>query len=90
MQFILFQFQPILPTQCNFVGEGEFPGFEEYEERNNVSSTGAVHEDLLGTILENNMIQLITTDMEAGNVLILTSFLLPYNQVAYYIRFKKK
>ena len=44
-----------------------------------------MHEDLLGTILENNMIQLITTDMEAGNVLILTSFLLPYNQVAYYI-----
>ncbi|KAG2631290.1 hypothetical protein PVAP13_2NG014500 [Panicum virgatum] len=53
------------PSEGIFIGHGESPGLAEYEQSSNVACAVVVHEDLFGTILENNMTHPDTTDMEA-------------------------
>jgi len=67
------------PSEGIFIGHGESPGLAEYEQSSNVACAVVVHEDLFGTILENNMTHPDTTDMEAGYVLRQPSFISNFN-----------
>jgi len=49
------------PSEGIFIGHGESPGLAEYEQSSNVTCAVVVHEDLFGTILENNMTHPDTT-----------------------------